>query len=167
MNFTHLVGRHAIAVLSVSSALFLTACASLPTPQPLASTIAGTPELSMLSSLIGKAGLDSTLNGTGSFTVFAPSNDAFKAVPAKVMNELTADPSKLKELLTYHVLASKAMAKDVKIGPMKTLQGSNIALAKAGDFVTVEDAMVQTADINATNGVVHIVDRVLVPPARK
>jgi uncharacterized surface protein with fasciclin (FAS1) repeats len=167
MNFTHRVCRHALVALSASSALFLTACATLPNPQPLANTIAGTPELSMLSSLIGKAGLESTLNGVGSYTVFAPSNDAFKAVPAKVINELTADPGKLKELLTYHVLTSKAMAKDVKSGPVKTLQGSTIALAKAGDFVTVEDAMVQTADINATNGVVHIVDRVLVPPARK
>lgn len=167
MNATHMLGRQALAVLSVSSALFLTACASLPSPQPVASTIAGNPELSVLSSLIGKAGLDSTLNGAGSYTVFAPNNDAFKAVPTKVMNELAADPGKLKEWLTYHVVTSKAMAKDVKVGPVKTLQGSNIALAKAGDFVTVEDAMVQTADINATNGVVHIVDRVLVPPTKK
>lgn len=167
MNSLPYVGRHALAVLSISATVFLTACASIATPQPVATTIARTPELSMLSSLIDKAGLESALNGAGEFTVFAPSNDAFKAVPSKLMAELAANPSRLKEVLAYHVIASKAMAKDVKTGAAKTLQGSNIAIAKAGDFVTVEEAMVQKSDIAASNGVVHIVDRVLVPPARK
>lgn len=167
MNPNQSVYRRTFTGFTVATALMLTACASVPNPQPVAATIAATPELSTLSSLIVKAGLTSTLNGAGSFTVFAPSNDAFKAVPAKTLEELSANPGRLTEVLTYHVLASKAMAQDVKNGPVKTVQGGNIALAKAGAFVTVEDAVVQTADINATNGVVHIVDRVLMPPARK
>jgi uncharacterized surface protein with fasciclin (FAS1) repeats len=167
MNTTHSVCRRALACVAATATLMLTACASVPTPQPVAATIAATPELSTLNGLIAKAGLTNTLNGAGSFTVFAPSNEAFKAVPAKTLEELSANPGRLTEVLTYHVLASKAMAQDVKNGPVKTVQGGNIALAKAGTFVTVEDAVVQTADINATNGVVHIVDRVLIPPARK
>jgi uncharacterized surface protein with fasciclin (FAS1) repeats len=167
MNTRSIARRHALSALAITGALFLTACASMSTPQPVAATIAANPELSTLSGLISKAGLTNTLNGTGSFTVFAPSNEAFKAVPAKTMEALAANPAQLTEVLTYHVLAAKAMSKDVKDGPAKTLQGGNIALAKAGSFVTVEDAVVQTADIAATNGVVHIVDRVLMPPARK
>jgi uncharacterized surface protein with fasciclin (FAS1) repeats len=167
MSNTPSVYRYAAACVAVTAAMMLTACASVPNPQPVATTIAATPELSTLSGLIAKAGLANTLNGTGSFTVFAPSNEAFKAVPAKTLDELSANPARLAEVLTYHVLASKAMAQDVKSGPAKTVQGGNIALAKAGAFITVEDAVVQTADINATNGVVHIVDRVLIPPVRK
>jgi uncharacterized surface protein with fasciclin (FAS1) repeats len=159
--------HHVFTCITLAAALMLTACASVPSPQPVAATIAATPELSTLSGLIAKAGLANTLNGAGSFTVFAPSNEAFKAVPAKTLDELSANPTRLTEVLTYHVLASKAMAKDVKDGPAKTVQGGNLALAKAGAFVTVEDAVVQTADIGATNGVVHIVDRVLMPPVRK
>jgi uncharacterized surface protein with fasciclin (FAS1) repeats len=167
MNTTYFPRPQMATLLSLACVLVLSACASMSRPQPVAATIAATPELSTLSSLINKAGLANTLNGTGSFTVFAPSNEAFKAVPAKTMDELGTNPERLTEVLTYHVLASKAMSKDVKEGPAKTVQGGNIALAKAGTFVTVEDAVVQTADINATNGVVHIVDRVLMPPARK
>jgi uncharacterized surface protein with fasciclin (FAS1) repeats len=167
MNTLRLARRRTLSVFAVAGALFLTACASVPAPQPVAATIAATPELSTLSSLITKAGLTNTLNGTGSFTVFAPSNEAFKAVPSKVMDALATNPAQLTEVLTYHVLAAKAMSQDVKDGPAKTVQGGSIALAKAGTFVTVEDAVVQTPDIAASNGVVHIVDRVLMPPARK
>jgi uncharacterized surface protein with fasciclin (FAS1) repeats len=167
MNTLHIAIRPALSALAVSSILFLSACASMQPARPVAATIAATPELSTLSGLLSKANLTNTLNGAGSFTVFAPSNEAFKAVPAKTMEELAANPARLSEVLTYHVLATKAMAQDVKDGPVKTVQGGSLALAKAGAFVTVEEALVQTADISATNGVVHIVDRVLMPPVRK
>ena len=98
--------------------------------------------------------------------MFAPTNEAFKAVPAKTMDELK-NPARLKEVLNYHVLPARLTAAQVKPGNVKTAQGGNLALAKAGDFVTVEEAMVQTADIAAVNGVVHTVDRVLLPPARR
>lgn len=158
--------RLCVALLTAVSASVLIGCASVPTPRPVASIIAATPELSTLSSLITKAGLSSVLDGSGSFTVFAPSNEAFKAVPQKTLDELSADPAKLKNVLTFHVIPAKVMASDVKNSSVKTVQGANLALSKAGTFVTVEDALVQTADINATNGVVHIVDRVLMPPTR-
>jgi len=81
------------------------------------------------------------------------------------MDELAKDPAKLKALLSYHVVAGKLMAADVKNGNSKTVNGANVALSKAGNFVIVEQALVQTADISATNGVVHTVDGVLIPPA--
>lgn len=160
--------RRFIIICSFAAALGACATQSTPqiAPQPVAKTIASTAQLSSLNSLLEKAGLQAALNSEGPFTVFAPSNDAFKAVPQKTLDELAANPAQLKEVLTYHVLAAKLMADEVKTGNAKTVQGGNIAIAKAGSFVTVEDAMVQTADIKATNGVVHVIDRVLMPPKR-
>jgi uncharacterized surface protein with fasciclin (FAS1) repeats len=155
-------------LLLASAALFLAACATQPArgPASVADTIARDPNLSTLNGLVQKAGLADTLKSGGPYTVFAPTNDAFKAVPAKTMDELSKDPAKLKDVLAYHVLPAKVTAAEVKPGNAKTLQGANLALARAGAFVTVEDAMVQTPDAAATNGVVHTVDRVLMPPRR-
>jgi len=111
--------------------------------------------------------LTPTLQGAGPFTVFAPTNDAFKAVPAKTMDALAKDPAMLRDVLTYHVLAGKIMSGDVKNGSVKTVNGASVALAKAGEFLTVEESMVQSANIVATNGVIHTVDRVMIPPVKK
>ena len=150
----------AIAALAIVSG-----CATMQAPVSVAETIAANPQLSTLNGLIVKAGLVDTLKGAGPFTVFAPSNDAFTKVPAKTIAALGADPALLKSVLSYHVVPGKTMAADVKNGNAKTVQGANLALSKAGSFVTVEDAMVQTADISASNGVVHVIDTVLIPPA--
>ena len=144
----------------------LSGCATQSKPVSVADTIATKPELSTLNSLVVKAGLTDTLKGTGPFTVFAPTNAAFAKVPAKTMEDIGKDPAKLKAVLTYHVMPGKVMAADVKNGNAQTVNGANLALSKSGDFVTVEDGMVQTADLSATNGVVHIVDSVLIPPSR-
>ncbi len=146
----------------------LAACATQPvsTPVSVADTIAHNPNLSTLNGLVAQSGLTATLKATGPYTVFAPTNDAFKAVPAKTMAELASDPAKLKAVLSYHVVPSKMMSADIKNGNAKTAEGGNVALSKAGEFVTVEEAMVQQSDIVATNGVVHTVDRVLMPPRR-
>ena len=117
--------------------------------------------------LVVKAGLNDTFKGPGPFTVFAPNNDAFKAVSARTMDELAKDPARLKAVLTYHVVPAQVMAAEVKNGPVKSVQGTNLTLSRAGAYVTVEEGMVVTADIKATNGVVHVVDRVLLPPAQK
>lgn len=155
--------RILIAAAVVAS---LSGCATQTSPVSVADTIAAKPELSTLSSLVVKAGLTDTLKGTGPFTVFAPTNAAFAKVPAKTMDDLGKDPAKLKAVLTYHVVPGKVMAADVKNGNAKTVNGANLALSKAGDFVTVEDGLVQAADLPATNGVVHIIDTVLIPPSR-
>ena len=149
------------------AATIVSGCASMSSPRSVADTIAANPSLSTLNGLIVKAGLTSTLQGSGPFTVFAPTNDAFKAVPAKTMDALAKDPAMLRNVLTYHVLAGKVMSGDVKNGSVKTVNGASVALAKAGEFVTVEESMVQTANIVASNGVIHTVDRVMIPPVKK
>lgn len=154
-----------LAILSVAVAA-LAGCATQQNPISVADTIAATPQLSTLSGLVVKAGLTETLRSGGPFTVFAPTNEAFAKVPAKTMDELGNNPDKLKAVLTYHVLSGKVMAAEVKNSNAKTVNGANLALSKAGEFVTVEDAMVQKADISATNGVVHMVDSVLIPPGK-
>ena len=151
---------------ALSLAALLAACATpAPVPVSVADTIARDPALSTLNGLVAKVGLTDTLKAAGPYTVFAPTNEAFKAVPAKTMDELGKDPARLKSVLSYHLLPSAVASRDVKTANAKTVQGGNVALSRAGQFVTVEDAMVQTADIMATNGVVHTVDRVLMPPA--
>ena len=147
--------------------LALSGCATSPSPVSVAETIAGNPQLSTLNSLVVKAGLADTLKGAGPFTVFAPTNEAFSKVPAKALADIGADPARLKAVLTYHVIPAKVMAADVKNNSnVKTVNGANVGVSKAGEFVTVEDGMVQKADVAATNGVVHVIDSVLIPPAR-
>ena len=154
-------------VLFIAAAVaIVSGCATMSSPVSVADTIAANPSLSTLNGLIVKAGLTPTLKNAGPFTVFAPTNEAFKAVPAKTMDDLAKNPEMLKDVLTYHVIAAKVMSADVKNGPVKTLHGANVAISKAGDFVTVEESMVQTPNIVATNGVVHTVDRVMIPPKR-
>ena len=153
--------------LALSLLALLAGCATSQAPVPVADALARDPELSTLAGLVQKAGLTETLRGAGPFTVFAPTNEAFKAVPAKTLEELAANPARLTAVLTYHVLPARVSAADVKVGNAKTVEGSNLALGKAGTFVTVEDAMVQTPDIAATNGVIHTIDRVLLPPVRR
>jgi uncharacterized surface protein with fasciclin (FAS1) repeats len=152
--------------LGLAASLLIAACATAPAPKTVTDLSAATPELSTFHRLLANAGLAESLRGTGPFTVFAPSDDAFKAVPAKTMAELASDKALLQSVLSYHVLAGQTMAQDVKNGPAKTLQGSNVALARAGAFVTVEEAVVTRPDLRASNGVVHIVDRVLIPPRK-
>lgn len=154
--------------LAVGLTALISGCASGPKPVNVADTIAANPSLSTLNGLVASAGLTETLKGTGPFTVFAPSNDAFKAVPAKTMESLAKDPAALKGVLTFHVVAGKTLSADVKNGKVKSVNGADLDLAKAGTFVTIgENAIVTQADIDATNGVVHIIDTVMLPPAKK
>jgi uncharacterized surface protein with fasciclin (FAS1) repeats len=144
----------------------LVGCASTPAPTNIVDTAARTPQLSTLTRLIHEAGLADTLRAAGPFTVFAPTDEAFKALPKKTLDEIAANKELLRSVLTYHVLSGQVLAADVKPGSAKTVQGANLNLSKAGTFVTVEDAVVLNADVNTTNGVVHVIDRVLMPPKR-
>lgn len=160
------MNRSTWLICGTTALLVLTGCATAPAPKTIADTTAATPQLSTLNKLIGDAGLTETLRGPGPFTVFAPTDEAFKAVPAKTLDALGKDPALLKSVLTYHVLAGKVAAADVKNGPAKTVQGANVALSRAGAFVTIDEAVVTTADVPASNGVVHVIDRVLLPPMK-
>lgn len=108
------------------------------------------------------AGLVDTLKGPGPFTVFAPTDEAFAKVPKAQLDALLADKAKLTKVLTYHVVPGAVMAKDVKPGMVKTVEGGNLTLATTGG-VTVNGAKVVQADVKASNGVIHAVDTVLMP----
>jgi uncharacterized surface protein with fasciclin (FAS1) repeats len=108
------------------------------------------------------AGLVDTLKGKGPFTVFAPTDAAFAKVPKADLDALLKDKAKLIEVLTYHGVAGKVLSKDIKPGMVKTLQGSELTIATTGG-VTVDAAKVTTADVLADNGVIHVIDTVLIP----
>ena len=143
----------------------LAGCATPPVPVSVTDTLARDPELSTLNVLVQQAGLADMLRGAGPYTVFAPTNEAFRGVPAKTMDELK-DPARLKAVLSYHERPARMTAADIKTGNVKTANGADLAVARAGDFVTVEDAMAQGHEVMASNGVVYSIDRVLLPPRR-
>jgi uncharacterized surface protein with fasciclin (FAS1) repeats len=110
------------------------------------------------------AGLVDTLKGPGPFTVFAPTDDAFAKLPAGTVDALLKDPAKLKKILLYHVVAGKVMASDVvKMKSAKTVEGQMIRIKAMGGNVTVNNAMVVKTDIVTDNGVIHVIDTVLMP----
>jgi uncharacterized surface protein with fasciclin (FAS1) repeats len=148
-------------------ATLLSACATTPAPAPITDTALRTPQLSTLTKLINDAGLADTLRSAGPYTVFAPSDEAFKAVPAATLQALASDKELLKSVLTFHVLPGTLNSADVKNGNAKTMQGATVSLSKSGSFITVEDAVVTQADVPASNGVVHVIDRVLMPPKKQ
>ena len=108
------------------------------------------------------AGLVDTLKGPGPFTVFAPTDEAFAKIPKATLDGLLKDKAALTKILTYHVVPGKVMAKDVKAGTVKTVQGGDITLATSGG-VTVNGAKVVAADVAADNGVIHAIDTVIMP----
>ena len=115
-----------------------------------------------LATALDAAGLIPTLKGKGPFTVFAPTDEAFAKIPKAQLDALLADKAKLSAVLTYHVVPGKVMAKDVKAGKVKSVQGSDLTIATAGG-VMVDGAKVTATDIVADNGVIHVIDSVVLP----
>ena len=116
-----------------------------------------------LATALSAAGLIDTLKGVGPFTVFAPSDDAFAKVPKDKLDALLKDKVALTKVLTYHVIPSKVHAKDVKAGPCKTVEGSSLTVTVAGSVVKVDNATVIKTDLECDNGVIHVIDTVLMP----
>jgi len=115
-----------------------------------------------LATALTAAGLVDTLKGKGPFTVFAPTDAAFAKIPKADLDALLKDKAKLTAVLTYHVVAGKVMAADVKAGKVKTVQGSELTVSTTGG-VMVDKAKVTTTDIVADNGVIHVIDSVIMP----
>src|SRR5690606_8364775 len=109
------------------------------------------------------AGLVDTLKGPGPFTVFAPTDEAFAKIPKDKLDALLKDKAALTKVLTYHVVPGKVMAKDVKAGEVKTVEGSPLTVTMQGGKVGVDNASVVKADVAADNGVIHVIDSVLMP----
>jgi uncharacterized surface protein with fasciclin (FAS1) repeats len=125
----------------------------------------GAGNFSTLVAAVTAADLVDTLNGTGPFTVFAPTDEAFAALPAGVLDGLLLPENKalLAQILTYHVLSGQVMAADVTDGDVATVEGQTVALSTANG-VTVNGANVVSADVAASNGVIHAIDAVILPP---
>ena len=115
-----------------------------------------------LATALGAAGLVDTLKGKGPFTVFAPNDAAFAKIPKADLDALLKDKAKLTAVLTYHVVPGKVMAANVKAGKLKTVQGSDLTITTSNG-VMVNNAKVIKTDIVADNGVIHVIDTVLMP----
>lgn len=123
------------------------------------------PQFSTLVAAVKAAGLVDTLSGTGPFTVFAPTNAAFDKLPAGTLDSLLKDPAKLKEILTYHVVSGNVKAADVvKLTKATTVEGKDVTITVDGSSVKVNDANVIKTDISTSNGTIHVIDTVLLPP---
>jgi uncharacterized surface protein with fasciclin (FAS1) repeats len=119
-----------------------------------------------LAALVTKAGLADTLATGGPFTVFAPTDAAFAKVPQATLDALAADPDLLKSVLLYHVVPGKVTAADVvKLSSVKTLEGRSLSIKVVNGSVSIDQATVTTPDVMASNGVIHVIDSVLIPKA--
>jgi uncharacterized surface protein with fasciclin (FAS1) repeats len=155
-----------VAALAIAVSAATAAPAQKEASPPIATLAAKTPQLSTLLSLVKKAGLADELSAPGALTVFAPTNAAFAKVPKATLNSLAKNPAALKRVLLYHVVAGNVTAaKVVKLKSAKTLAGPSVRIRVTGMTVRINNARVTTTDVKASNGVVHVIDRVLIPPA--
>ncbi len=123
-------------------------------------------QFNTLATALQAAGLVDTLKGPGPFTVFAPTDAAFAELPSGTLDSLLADPDQLRAVLTYHVIAGEVRAADVSmLQQATTVEGEDVTINAADGMVQVNDATVTTTDILASNGVIHIIDTVLLPPS--
>ena len=134
--------------------------------QTIAQIAGGSNQFDTLTSLLGTAGLVETLDGKGKFTVFAPTDAAFAKVPKSTLDALAADTDQLKAVLLYHVASGRLTAKKVvRRSSIKTLNGASVKVRVTKKGVRVNDAKVVKTDIKASNGVVHVINKVLLPPS--
>jgi uncharacterized surface protein with fasciclin (FAS1) repeats len=143
------------SVLAISAAFSVQA-------KDIVDTAVGAGSFKTLAAALTAAGLIDTLKGPGPFTVFAPTDAAFAKIPKADLDALLKDKAKLTAVLTYHVVGGKVMAADVKAGKVKSVQGSDITVTTANG-VMVDGAKVTSVDIVADNGVIHVIDSVILP----
>ena len=146
----------------ISAAAVLFCLMSTANAKDIVDTAIAAGNFNTLATALKAAGLVETLKGTGPFTVFAPTDAAFAKIPKAQLDALLADKAKLTAVLTYHVVPGKVMSKDVKAGMVKTVQGSSLTVATMGG-VKVDNANVTAVDIVADNGVIHVIDTVVLP----
>ncbi len=120
-----------------------------------------------LTTALQAAGLTETLSGAGPFTVFAPTDEAFAALPQDALQELLRPENRqlLVQILTYHVVPARVQSNELQPGEVKTIEGEAVNVKTSADGVTVNDARVVQPDIEASNGIIHAIDRVLLPPS--
>jgi len=152
---------------AVGAVAALAACEPMAASKDIVDIAASNDDFSTLVAAVGAAGLVDTLKGDGPFTVFAPTNEAFAALPAGTVENLLKPENKdqLTQILTYHVVPGSYPAGSIlgKRGSLTTAQGSSVTVDGRGDGVTVDGANVISADIAASNGVIHVIDSVILP----
>ncbi|CAM3223089.1 fasciclin domain-containing protein [Deinococcus saxicola] len=137
---------------------------SMPMGNTIAAIVSNDPNFSTLLAAVKAAGLVETLSSPGPFTVFAPTNAAFAKIPAADLNALLNDPAALKAVLLYHVVAGKVTASQVMgMSSGTTVNGADVKVSMMGGKVMINNATVTKADIMASNGVIHVIDTVLMP----
>jgi uncharacterized surface protein with fasciclin (FAS1) repeats len=160
--------------LNVLSQMTLAAALLVPGPGPekpaedptmnIVEIAASAGSFNTLVEAVKAAGLVETLSGGGPFTVFAPTDEAFAEIPQADLQALLADKEALTKVLTYHVVPGKVMAQDVlDLSSATTVNGQQISIEVHGGMVMVNEAQVVETDIEATNGVIHVIDRVILP----
>ena len=156
MKFSKFVAALAIAAATVANVSFAA-------DKNIVDTAISAGSFNTLVTAIQKAGLVETLKGKGPFTVFAPTDAAFAKIPKAQLDALLADKAMLTKVLTYHVVAGKVMAADVKAGSVKSVEGENLTITTDNGGVQVDKANVVKTDIVASNGVIHVIDSVMIP----
>ena len=159
-----------VSLLVVAAALVGSTAATAPAqPQQsrdIVQTAVAAGQFKTLARLLTRAGLVGALEKPGPYTVFAPTDAAFAKVPRQTLDALLADKAKLKAVLLYHVVSGKVAAADVvKLSSARTLEGKRVRIRVAGTNVFVNTAKVTKPNVMASNGVIHVVNRVLIPPA--
>jgi uncharacterized surface protein with fasciclin (FAS1) repeats len=155
--------RNLTCVLTAAS--LMAAAQAQPEPGDIVAVASGTKNLETLVTAVKAADLVETLQGTGPFTVFAPTDAAFAKLPKETLDNLLKPENKeqLAAILTYHVVPGKVKAADVKTGEVKTVNGKDLDVKVTGAVVTVNDAKVTSTDIPASNGIIHLIDTVVMP----
>jgi uncharacterized surface protein with fasciclin (FAS1) repeats len=153
---------------AVVAAMFVVAVAAFPASagadKDIVDTAVAAGKFNTLAKALTEAGLVETLKGAGPFTVFAPTDDAFAKLPPGTVEALLQDTDKLRQVLLYHVVPGKVTAKDVvKLKEATTAQGSDVDIKVKGSKVMVDNATVVMADVMASNGVIHVIDTVIIP----
>jgi uncharacterized surface protein with fasciclin (FAS1) repeats len=161
---TAVAAASAVAIAGPASAEPQSSAGSAGAKKDIVETAVGAGQFDTLASLLKKAGLVKTLKGKGPYTVFAPTDAAFAKVPQATLDELGQDKAKLRSVLLYHVAGRKlTAAKIVKRRSVKTLNGQRVRIRVRGEAVRVGGARVTTADVRASNGVIHVINKVLIP----
>jgi uncharacterized surface protein with fasciclin (FAS1) repeats len=158
--------KRLIAVAMVIAALAVPASvASAAGGKNIVETAAGNPQFSTLVSLVEKAGLAGTLSGSKPYTVFAPTNAAFAKVPKKTLNMLLGDKAMLRKVLLYHVLPGTVPASKVlKTKSATTAEGAKVQFSVRGKSAFVNESKIVKSDIECSNGIIHVINAVLIPP---
>jgi uncharacterized surface protein with fasciclin (FAS1) repeats len=156
--------KRLIAMVAVVTALAIPASAAA-APKNIVETAAGSKQFSTLVSLVKKAGLVGTLSGKGPYTVFAPTNAAFAKVPKKTLTELGENKAELRKVLLYHVLPGKVPASKVTmLESAKTAEGEEVQFSVRGKSAFVNESKIIKTDIACSNGLIHVINAVLIPP---